>query len=197
LSRAAKDAAKVLDAAGYDVVLLETVGVGQAELDIMHVTDSVSLVLNPTAGDVVQVFKAGIMEIADLYVINKADLPGANRLAKEIAEMIDLCHARQDWRPPIVQTVATKEQGVAEWWEHLKRHHAFLKQGNRLKEKRRKQAELEIRGLLEEELRRKMEETWARPDWQRELELVERREKSPHQVAREWLKRMGLAEGGR
>jgi LAO/AO transport system kinase len=189
LCRAAKDAVKVLDAAGYDLVLLETVGVGQAELDVMHAADSVSLVLNPTAGDVVQVFKAGIMEIADLFVINKADLPGSHRLAEEIERMLDL-KPDLPWRPPIVKTIATREEGLVLLWEKLEEHRRFLEQTGERRRRRQRQAELELKELVQDLLGQKLAESLASPDWQHELSQVVSRQKSPISAAREWLRRV-------
>ncbi|MGA9173585.1 MAG: methylmalonyl Co-A mutase-associated GTPase MeaB, partial [Thermoactinomyces sp.] len=162
LCRAAKDAVKVLDAAGYDLVLLETVGVGQAELDVMHAADSVSLVLNPTAGDVVQVFKAGIMEIADIFVINKADLAGAHRLAVEIERMLDL-KPDFSWRPPIVKTIATREEGLDLLWGKLEEHRRYLFQTGEWQKRRHRQIELELKELLQDLLGQKLAETLASP----------------------------------
>jgi LAO/AO transport system kinase len=189
LCRAAKDAVKVLDAAGYDLVLLETVGVGQAELDVMHAADSVSLVLNPTAGDVVQVFKAGIMEIADIFVINKADLAGAHRLAVEIERMLDL-KPDFSWRPPIVKTIATREEGLDLLWGKLEEHRRYLFQTGEWQKRRHRQIELELKELLQDLLGQKLAETLASPAWQHELSQVVSREKSPLTAAREWLKRI-------
>ena len=109
LAQATRDTARVLDAAGYGVIVIETVGVGQSEIDIMHMADSVALVLTPGAGDTVQVFKAGIMEIADIFVVNKADLTGAKKVVKELEEMLHIAYADNSpgWfprsSPPSVQ----------------------------------------------------------------------------------------------
>lgn len=120
LSKGTQDAVRVLDAAGFDVILVETVGVGQAELDIMKLVETVVLVLNPGSGDVIQVFKAGIMEIADLYVINKADAPGARRLEADIREYVELSyHDREETPPAIIQTVGTESKGIDRLWIEL------------------------------------------------------------------------------
>ncbi|MBA4602923.1 methylmalonyl Co-A mutase-associated GTPase MeaB [Thermoactinomyces sp. AMNI-1] len=191
LSRSARDAVTVLDAAGYDVILLETVGVGQAELDVMHVADTVCLVLNPTAGDVIQVFKAGIMEIADLFVINKADLPGVNRLEGEINDLLDLSKQDSGWRPPIVRTIATRGEGIDLWWNAAKSHLDYLKQNGELNRRRKRQLELETRNLIEETVRRYLEKVWSDPAWQKQLECLEKRNISPRTLARKWLDQLG------
>ncbi len=191
LSRSAKDAVTVLDAAGYDLILLETVGVGQAELDVMHVADTVCLVLNPTAGDVIQVFKAGIMEIADLFVINKADLPGVNRLESEINDLLDLSRQNSGWRPPVVRTIATRSKGIDLWWNAAKNHLDYLKQNGELHRKRKQQLELETRNIIEESVRRYLEKAWSESAWQKQLEGLGSREISPRTLARKWMEQFG------
>lgn len=112
LSRNTKDAVRILDAYGCDVILIETVGVGQSELDIMNIADSTIVVLNPGGGDSVQAFKAGIMEIADLFVINKADLPGTDKLEIEVEQMLDLVKHDAPWRPPVIKTISTQNHDI-------------------------------------------------------------------------------------
>jgi LAO/AO transport system kinase len=114
LARSTADLALLLDAAGKDYVLIETVGVGQDEVEVAGVADVTVLVLIPGMGDDVQAIKAGIMEIADIFVINKADHPGADRVEREIQGLLSLGHRADGWRPPIVKTVATEDKGVAE-----------------------------------------------------------------------------------
>ena len=114
-----QDAVTVLDAAGCDVILIETVGVGQDEVEIARLADVTVLLLVPGAGDDIQAFKAGVMEIADLYVVNKADRPGAERVEQEITSMLSLATRADGWQPPILMTVATTGQGVAELAEAL------------------------------------------------------------------------------
>ncbi|TCS95550.1 methylmalonyl Co-A mutase-associated GTPase MeaB [Hazenella coriacea] len=197
LSRATKEAVRVLDAAGFDVIIIETVGVGQAELDIMHIADSVALVLNPGAGDVVQVFKAGIMEIADLFVVNKADLAGAPRLIAEIEELLDLVKHSKEWLPPIVRTIGTKQEGIQQWWEQLLQHQQFLTSTGQWEQKRQQYFRQEVRELIEDYLRQQLEEELNSPAYQEELIQVAERKKLPTQVAKEWMNRvLGKTGGG-
>ena len=114
LSRATADAALVLEAAGKDRLLIETVGVGQDEVDIMRLADCTLVVLVPGLGDEVQALKAGIMEIADIFVLNKADREGADRFEQQLKAMLSLSPERDGWRPPVLRTVATESKGVAE-----------------------------------------------------------------------------------
>lgn len=196
LSRATKDAIWVLDAAGYDVIVVETVGVGQAELEIMHVVDSVTLVLNPHAGDIVQVFKAGIMEIADVFVINKADLPGAKRLKKEIEDLLQLSKAKQDWCPPVVETIATESKGIEQWWHQLKTHQQYLIRCGKWQKRRKRRLEREVREWIEKLLQERLENWWGEPKWQRELEEVLARKKTPYQTARRLVQDILPDQGG-
>ncbi|RAL23351.1 methylmalonyl Co-A mutase-associated GTPase MeaB [Thermoflavimicrobium daqui] len=188
LSRSTREAVRVLDAAGFDVVLIETVGVGQAELEIMHLADTVLLVLNPGAGDIVQVFKAGIMEIADLFVVNKADLSGANRLVTEIEELLDL--QQWEWRPPIVQTIASLNQGISECWSQIIKHRQHLEETGEWVKRRQNHLRQEVLELLEDSFYQFLKQEMKKPEFEAELEQVALRRKVPHQVARIWLNRI-------
>src|SRR3954454_7367202 len=127
LASATRDVARLLDAYGFDVVLLETVGVGQSELDVVKVADTVAVIAVPGLGDAVQTLKAGILEVADLFVVNMADRPGAERTSAELLAMLKLGADRADgWQPPIVETVAVEGRGLDELWSALQRHHAHL-----------------------------------------------------------------------
>lgn len=153
LAKPARGAIRVLAAAGFDVIVLETVGVGQSELDVMYAADTVAVVLTPAGGDQVQATKAGIMEIADLFVINKADLPGADRLAHAIEGMLDVATFKEDqWRPPVVQVSAVREQGVGELVAALSQHAAHLGSASRLQERRARQRVQELRERLRDAL---------------------------------------------
>ncbi len=190
LARATKEAVWVLDAAGYDVILIETVGVGQAELDIMHVADTVALVMNPGAGDVVQVFKAGIMEIADMYIVNKADLPGAARLVAEIEELLDLIQQSTKWRRPIVQTVTHENRGIEECWQQLQRHRQYLQESGEWIKRRQDHMQLEVWEIIEDAFRQFLRREMGKKEYKYELEQVAQRKKVPHQVARQYLQKI-------
>lgn len=128
LAAASREMLYALEAYGCDVVLLETVGVGQAELDVMTVADTVALVLTPGSGDLVQTAKAGIMEIADVFVVNKCELPGAQALVRELRLVQDERGAqREDWKPPVVPVSAANNEGLADLWRALVDHGAHLK----------------------------------------------------------------------
>jgi LAO/AO transport system kinase len=125
LAKATHDAVDLMDAAGYTVILLETVGVGQDEVEVVEGADSVCVVLVPGMGDDIQSLKAGIMEIAHVFVINKSDRPGADRIHSDVEQMLGLQTWQDRWRPPIARTVATSGQGVVELIDEISRHREF------------------------------------------------------------------------
>src|SRR6184192_4327430 len=137
LAEAARQAMLVLDAAGKDVVFLETVGAGQSEVEVIGIADTVLLVLMPGSGDSVQALKAGIMEIPDVIAINKMDHPAAKTMLNEVRSILSLDRERE-WKPPIVLTDATRGENVLELWEKLAEHRAHLEQEGQLEERRRK-----------------------------------------------------------
>ena len=126
LARTTREVVKAMDAFGIDWVIIETVGVGQAELDIMHVADTIVVVLTPGAGDAIQTIKAGIMEIADVFAVNKADLPGAQKVVSEVEMMLDLQCDTKEWRPPVRPTSSHSGQGLPELLGAIDQHHSFL-----------------------------------------------------------------------
>lgn len=127
LTPAARDVARVLDASGKDVVIVETVGVGQSEFDIMGLADTVVVVLVPEAGDTIQAMKAGLLEIADVFVVNKSDREGAARIKAELEQMLQL-GADRPWRAPVVLTAARDDRGIEELMEAVARHRTFLRE---------------------------------------------------------------------
>jgi LAO/AO transport system kinase len=136
LARATTDAATVLDAAGKDIVLIETVGVGQDEIDIVRLADVTVVILVPGMGDDVQTIKAGIMEIADIFVINKSDRDGAERVEREIRSMQSLAVRADKWTPPIIKTVATEGKGIAELAAMIANYEQYLQQKDLLLQKK-------------------------------------------------------------
>jgi LAO/AO transport system kinase len=135
LARTTADVATVLDASGRDVILVETVGVGQDEIDIVRLADITVVILVPGMGDDVQTIKAGIMEIADIFVINKSDRDGAERVEREIRALQSLATRGDSWTPPIVKTVASEGKGIEEWAAAVAKYESFLQKENRALEK--------------------------------------------------------------
>jgi len=190
LARAAGEVIKVLDAFGKDVILVETVGVGQDEVDIVGVADTTCVVLVPGLGDAIQSMKAGVMEIADLFVINKADRPGSDQLWAEVNLRIEQDHEIKggDWLPPVVKTVAVEDQGIDGLVEALDRHRDHLERTGQLEERRRDRARKETLQLVHDRLFRLARERLAdsgRLD--RLVEEILRRERDPYSLASELL----------
>jgi LAO/AO transport system kinase len=156
LARATSDAVDVLDAAGYDVVLIETVGVGQDEVDIVKAAETVAVVLAPGFGDDIQAIKAGILEIGDVFLVNKADRDGADRTAAELGMMLDLSPPAA-WRPPIVRTVATRSEGIGEAVGALDHHGEHLVSCGEDFERRRRRVRARLLALLDERFRASLE----------------------------------------
>lgn len=149
LARTTKDVVKALDAFGYQWVIVETVGVGQAELDIMNVADTTMVVLTPGAGDSIQTIKAGIMEIADIFAVNKCDLPGAPRVASEVMQMLDLQGGAVEWRPPVVQVSTLDDRGLGDLLEAIEKHRSHLTKGGLLENEREDRARRETLEIVD------------------------------------------------
>jgi LAO/AO transport system kinase len=148
IALATPEAMRVLDASGVDYVMIETVGVGQAEVEITDACDSTLVVVNPGWGDAVQTAKAGLLEIADVFVVNKADRAGTREAIRELRQMIEL--AEGDAKPEIVATVATKDEGTDELWDAIARHRRAQEAGGLLQARRRRRVEREIRDIVAE-----------------------------------------------
>ncbi|HIJ57393.1 MAG TPA: methylmalonyl Co-A mutase-associated GTPase MeaB [Deltaproteobacteria bacterium] len=144
LSRTAKDASRILDACGKEIVIMETVGVGQSELDIAQATDTIMVVVVPESGDNIQTLKAGLMEIGDIFAVNKSDRAGAEDMASSIKAMLDLAPLKMDWHPSVFLTAATLNQGVDELYEGLWNHYRHLRKEDRLKLRRKNQLRSEL-----------------------------------------------------
>jgi LAO/AO transport system kinase len=156
LSSTTADVATVLDASGRDLVLIETVGVGQDEVDIVRLADVTIVILIPGMGDDVQSLKAGIMEIADIFVINKADREGAERVEREIKAMQSLSTRGDDWTPPVVKTIATSGAGLPELAAAIDEYEAFLSAGERGRERRIANWRSRLREMLRDEVLRRI-----------------------------------------
>ena len=156
LPRIVKSMVRALDAAGKNVILVETVGVGQTELGIMGVADSVVVAMTPESGDSIQTLKAGVMEIADLYVINKADRDGANQLAAAVTAMLQMADLSDGWHPPVLLTQAHANIGIAELWDSIGAHRAWLAETDALAQRRAARRRAEFLETVQEELYRRI-----------------------------------------
>jgi LAO/AO transport system kinase len=222
LATTTREVCDLLDAAGFDRVLVETVGVGQSELDVARMADATVLVLVPESGDGIQMLKAGVMEIADLFVVNKADRPGADKLRQEIEVTLGIrrgnafrnlpahhgwrpggqtdgrteAAARPSWQQPVVLTVAAKGEGVTELIQALDRHHAWLTESGTLADRRRRRLLDRTREVVDRATRRWVwDETRADQRIAGRLEEIVAGRISPYEVAAEVLD--GLKQGER
>jgi LAO/AO transport system kinase len=157
LSAATPQAVRVLDAAGFDVVQVETVGVGQAEVEIASLADTTLVLVAPGMGDSIQAAKAGILEVADIFVVNKSDKPGAQEAVRDLRTMIAMAQRVQgEWKPPIVTTTATAAEGIADLVGRLDAHWSWLDAAGELERRRRARAREEVAAIAVAELRRRM-----------------------------------------
>lgn len=183
LAEATSKAVHVLDAAGKDVVIVETVGVGQSELAIAGTVDTTVVVLTPAAGDMVQMLKAGILEIADLFVVNKADLDGAGRLARDLRTMLNMGE-HGAWIQPIIQTQATAGRGLDELWTEIERHYSYLQMAGELAKRRRERLRAEMLEVVMGRVRtRLLEDFKGRDRFDALLDRVTAREIDPYEAA--------------
>ncbi|MED1662520.1 methylmalonyl Co-A mutase-associated GTPase MeaB [Brevibacillus laterosporus] len=188
LSRNTKEAVRVLDAYGCEVIIVETVGVGQSELDIMKIVDTVAVVLNPGSGDTVQVFKAGIMEIADLFVINKADMPGLDKLLTEIEQMIEIVKHDASWQPPLIRTIATDRVGITDLWQAIHTHERFLTESGEGEKRRSYHLHEEVMELVNQNLYRVMLQGIEQGAFANELYEVANRQVDPYHAAEKMVR---------
>jgi len=191
LAQATGDALTVFDAAGFDVVLVETVGVGQDEVDIVREANTVLVLMVPGMGDDIQAIKAGIMEIADLFVINKADREGVDRVERELHAALTLAEDELDWVPPIVKTVAAKGEGVDRLLEAVEEHWAHISNGQALQGKLRLKYSYKFKALLAEQFLLQVRRKWLSEEEElRLLEAFVRRESDPYSAVEEILRRV-------
>ncbi len=175
ISLATPEAMRVLEACGKDTVVIETVGVGQAEVEITDACDTTLVVVTPGWGDAVQAAKAGLMEIADVFVVNKADRNGAKDAVRELKQMLSLSDAETGWKPEIMSTIATKGDGIEELWAAIQRHRAYQEENGLLEARRRRRIEREIKEIVAERFRTKVETDSAELLTQLTDEVVGRR----------------------
>jgi LAO/AO transport system kinase len=194
LARATVDAVAVLDAAGYDRVLVETVGVGQDEVDIVKAADVSVVVLVPGMGDDIQAIKAGIMEIGDVFVINKAEREGVERTERELLMLLEMAARPDGWQPPIVRTVATQNRGIAEFAEAIESYAAFRQRNHAALARRASIAENRIIELLRERLLKRALDALGADELQHMAAEVAARQRDPYTIVEEITGRMRVSE---
>lgn len=190
------DAVRMLEAFGYEVVIIETVGVGQSELAIAQTADTTILVLMPGSGDEIQAIKSGIMEIGDIFVVNKGDLPGASKTASEVMHSLELAKLPTAWKPPVLITVAETGEGMPEVWAAIGEHRKFLEASGLLVERRKAKVQAELEELVADMARSNLKASLAHSHIQDLLALVVGRELDPHSAA-EGLMQELFGNGGR
>jgi LAO/AO transport system kinase len=188
LSRKTADTVKILDASGKDVIFIETVGVGQSEVDIVKAADTTVVVLVPGLGDDIQAIKAGILEIGDIFAINKADREGVERLNTEIEMMLDLNQSSVDWRPRVFRTVASRSTGVDELIAGIDEHIDYLNRSEELSKRRIQRTKNELLALLEEQIgRHVLSKITSTGKLDAMVLSIEQREKDPYTLVSELL----------
>jgi LAO/AO transport system kinase len=188
LSKKTREAADVLDASGADIILLETVGVGQSELDIAGAADTTIVVLVPESGDGIQAMKAGLMEIADFFVLNKADRPGADQAIMSIKMILGFRpHDETTWLPDVLKTVASEGKGIEEIGDLITKHRLHLEQSNTLLTRRKKRMKDRIEEIVQDQLKVDFWNVERSQRLLRELDAVMNLQRTPYQVARDLL----------
>lgn len=191
LSRKTADAVKILDAFGKDIIFIETVGVGQSEVDIVKAADTTLVVLVPGLGDDIQAIKAGILEIGDIFAINKADREGVERLNIELEMMLDLSQDMLDWRPPIKRTVASRNEGIGELVTTINDHIAHLNESGKLTARRTERTRNELLAMLNEQIGRYVvNSVRASGEFDQMVANIEQRKDDPYTVVNKLLSSM-------
>lgn len=190
LTVAVPEALRVLSAVGIPLVLVETVGVGQVEVEVASATDTTVVVVNPRWGDAVQANKAGLLEVADVFAINKADLPGARDTRRDLEQMLDM-GAGGPWRPPVVETVSSSGEGVSQLWEAIGRHHQHLADSGQLHERRHQRLEQELRRVLAVRIGEELDRVCAGHAYQVLADQVAAHHVDPYEAAGRLLVHVG------
>jgi LAO/AO transport system kinase len=183
------DAVRMLEASGYDIVIIETVGVGQSELAIAKTADTTVLVLMPGSGDDIQAIKSGIMEIGDIFVVNKGDLPGAQKTASEITQSLELAGPQAGWHPPVLITNAETDEGVQQVFQDIVRHRRHLEESGQLKERRKAKMQAELTELVAEIARSNLQSSLEHSEHMQELlNMLVSQKVDPHSAAEQVIK---------
>jgi len=186
LSRKTAETIKIMDAAGRDVILVETVGVGQSEVDIVKTADTIIVVLVPGLGDDIQAIKAGILEIADIFAINKADHDGVDRLNTELEMMLETNQMKMDWRPPIKRVIANRSEGISELADSIVEQIAQSRQSGQFNKRRKERTKSELLAMLDEQIGRHVRKKLSDEGKIDQLVAsVESREQNPYAVVKD------------
>jgi LAO/AO transport system kinase len=194
LATSTQDVVRAMDAAGYDPVIVETVGTGQAEVEVMRTAQTVLVVVAPGMGDDIQAIKAGILEIADIFVVSKADKPGADQTMAELAMLLSLdTHRRQaTWHIPVLKTSALKVQGISELTNAIQNHQVYLQASGLLAQRAQRQVQSEIQNLILQTVLNVLKDAISEEDWRTFVGDVTKRARDPYSIAAELTARVGL-----
>jgi LAO/AO transport system kinase len=196
LAAATRDVVRVLDAAHFDTIIIETVGAGQAEVEIVRAAQTIIVVTVPGMGDDIQALKAGILEIADCFCVNKADRPGADQAAAELRMLLSLDVERDktEWKPPIIKTIAATGEGVPELVDAAQRHLAFLRESGQIVARGERQARSEILALLYQAMLAELRATVGEASFEQIVTDVALRQRDPYSASAELAQTIGLAQ---
>jgi LAO/AO transport system kinase len=195
LSSSTRDVVRAMDAAGYDPIIIETVGTGQAEVEVMRAAQTVLVVSAPGMGDEIQAIKAGILEIADIFVVSKMDKPGADQTVAELAMLLSLDPNRRKvaWRIPIIKTSALKGQGIDELADAIQKHRTYLTTSGMWQQRAMRQSRSEVEALIVHTVIQSLRRAIDEDEWNTLIEQITTRERDPYTVAQELLKRIGVS----
>jgi LAO/AO transport system kinase len=199
LSASTRDVVRAMDAAGYNPIIIETIGTGQAEVEVMRAAHTVLVVSAPGMGDEVQAIKAGILEIADIFVVSKADKPGADQTVAELAMLLSLDPLRRQhdkskpyWRIPVLKTSAIKNQGITQLVDAIEQHYQYLVESSMLANRMQRQVRSEVESLVLHAVILALKAKVTKAEWQQLMEDITTRERDPYSVAIELQQRIGL-----
>ena len=188
IARATTDVVDLLDAAGFDLVVVETVGVGQGEVEVIRTVQTNVVVLVPGMGDDIQAIKAGIMEIGDIFAVNKADRPGADRTVTEIMMMMSLVEEHGDWISPVVKTTASLEKGITELADALEKHREYLVTSGEIVRRNRERARIRVETHLKDRFMERLVASVGPKAWDETLEAVHGKRQNPREAAEGMLR---------
>ncbi|KYC52581.1 MAG: membrane ATPase/protein kinase [Candidatus Methanofastidiosum methylothiophilum] len=190
LSEATGNTIKALDAFGKDVIIIETVGAGQIEVDVVKVADTVVVVSVPSMGDSVQTLKAGIMEIGDIFAVNKADIEGVEKCIIEIRMMLELSEDRGDWNPPIIKTFGNKDDGASDLYDAIKNHHKYLIESGHHEKKKIIRGKTELLNILQNLFIKNLYNNVSENEMEELAKKIANREKDPYMIIEELIPRL-------
>jgi GTPase len=200
LSASTRNVVRAMDAAGYDPIIIETVGTGQAEVEVMRTAQTVLVVSAPGMGDEVQAIKAGILEIADIFVVSKGDKPGADQTVAELAMLLSLDPTRRVhdkskpyWRIPVLKTAAIKDQGISQVVDAIEHHRAYLLESDTMAQRAQRQVRSEVQALVLHAVVESLKATISEEEWQQMVTDITNRDRDPYSVAQELEQRIGIS----